>query len=169
MRKGVLIGSAVAIAAVAVVAAIMLGVGGTKAKSLIPLGQKTSISLPTLNPKSISIPASSNPLTGLLSHNSGGSTVDIVKNASTMKAGGKAFNPDPVQVSKGGTVTWKNTDTVSHTVTSGTGPSDPHSGKVFDSKLISPGKTFEYKFTHAGTYYYYCTVHPEMVGRVVVK
>jgi plastocyanin len=165
MRKIVVVGSAVAVAAVVAVAAIMLGVGGTKAKGLIPLGQKT-FPLPTLNPKSTPISSILNNLTGAKTKNP---TVDIVKGASVMKAGGKAFNPDPIQVSVGGTVTWKNSDAVAHTVTSGKGPGDPHSGKVFDSKLISPGKTFEYKFTHAGTYYYYCTAHPAMVGRVVVK
>lgn len=96
-------------------------------------------------------------------------TVTIVKGASTMKAGEKAFQPDAVQVKAGGTVTWKNEDTAAHTVTSGAGPSDPQSGKVFDSSMISPGKAFEHRFASgAGTYEYYCAMHPTMVGRVVV-
>jgi plastocyanin len=40
---------------------------------------------------------------------------------------------------------------------------------VFDSGLIKPGGTFSFKFTTAGTYDYYCTLHPEMAGQVVVK
>lgn len=95
--------------------------------------------------------------------------VDILKNASIMKAGQKTFNPDPVRVSVGGTVTWKNSDTAVHTVTSGKGPKDTQSGKMFDSGLIKPEKTFEYKFANAGTYDYYCTVHPAMVGKIIVE
>ena len=86
------------------------------------------------------------------------------------------FSPNPTYVSPGTTVTWKNTDTVSHTVTSGH-VSDDNSGSLFDSGLIHPtpstisslgASTFSFTFTNAGTYNYFCTVHPWMIGQVIV-
>ena len=187
MKRSVVVGSAVAAAAVIAIAAIVLGVGGTMAKtkiSLSPTGQKTSTSpLPPLlsNQKSTaatgaknsssSSPTTTNAPTGTKTQTTSGSrnvTVDILKNASVMKADQKAFDPDRVKVPVGGTVTWKNSDTAAHTITSGKGPKDPQSGKLFDSGLIKPGKTFEFKFTAAGTYDYYCTIHPTMVGQITV-
>ncbi|MDE1877968.1 MAG: cupredoxin domain-containing protein [Thaumarchaeota archaeon] len=78
------------------------------------------------------------------------------------------FSPNPLNVTPGTTVTWKNTDTVSHYVTSGQ-PSDNTTGTVFDSgNLIKPGGTFQFTFANAGTYDYFCTVHPWMTGQVIV-
>ena len=76
------------------------------------------------------------------------------------------FQPDEVTVDVGGEVTWSNTDTASHTVTSGE-PSGGPDGK-FDSSLFAAGKTFPHTFTEAGTYKYFCQVHPWMTGSVVV-
>ncbi len=41
-------------------------------------------------------------------------------------------------------------------------------GSVFDSGIIQPGKTFEFTFSDAGTYNYFCTIHPWMTGQVVI-
>ena len=79
------------------------------------------------------------------------------------------FNPDPVQVSAGGTIVWKNSDTVSHTLKSGSGPADPKSGQLFDSREIKPGAAFAFKFLKTGTYDYYCSMHPAMTGKIVVS
>ena len=101
-----------------------------------------------------------------------GESVTIVPNASTLAA--KAFSPDVENAKVGDTVTWTNKDTIMHTVTSGTGPSDTAKGKEFDSGLSGPtaltaaGKTFSHKFTAAGTFPYFCQVHPTMVGKVIV-
>ncbi len=82
------------------------------------------------------------------------------------------FTPNPVNVAPGDTVTWKNTDTASHTVTSG--KPDNSTGNivaaVFDSSLLGPGKTFSHTFTTAdvGTINYFCQVHPWMAGQVIV-
>ncbi|HIC49996.1 MAG TPA: hypothetical protein EYP01_00885, partial [Candidatus Poseidoniales archaeon] len=65
-----------------------------------------------------------------------------------------------LNINAGDTVVWTNTDTVDHTVT--------HSGTTFDSNPISPGGTFSYTFTTAGTYNYSCLLHPTMTGQVVV-
>ncbi|MFI5416181.1 MAG: plastocyanin/azurin family copper-binding protein [Nitrososphaerales archaeon] len=77
------------------------------------------------------------------------------------------FSPSPLGVAPGTTVTWTNTDTVSHTITSGK-MSDNDSGSMFDSGLVKPTKTFQFTFANAGTFNYFCTVHPWMVGQVIV-
>ena len=77
------------------------------------------------------------------------------------------YDPATVQVAPGDTVTWTNADTASHTVTSGK-PSDNETGTVFDSSLVKAGGTFAFKFTDAGTFDYYCQVHPWMTGQVIV-
>jgi plastocyanin len=106
-------------------------------------------------------------------NSTGGNSVSIVPNASTLAD--KAFAPNPLNAKVGDTVTWTNKDTVFHTVTSGTGPSDTTHGKEFDSGLSGPtalttqGKTFSHKFMTAGEFPYFCQLHPTMVGKVVVK
>ena len=93
-----------------------------------------------------------------------GASVSIVPNASTM--GDKAFSPNPAEVKAGESVTWTNDDSQIHTATSGAvGAED--SGKVFDSGILSPKATFDFKFDQAGEVDYYCTLHPQMVGKVV--
>jgi plastocyanin len=78
-----------------------------------------------------------------------------------------AYQPNPVQVSVGDTVTWTNDDSTIHTVTSGqNGQPD---GK-FDSSIMAPQQTFEHTFTEgAGEYPYFCVLHPNMVGTVSVR
>lgn len=92
--------------------------------------------------------------------------VDIVKNAGSMKDGTKAFAPNPLKVKAGDTVTWKNTDSAVHTVTSGKA-SDKDAGKLFDSKIMGP--EFSFKFDKKGSYDYFCMLHPTMVGKVTVE
>ena len=95
-----------------------------------------------------------------------GASVSIVPNASTM--GDKAYSPNPAEVKVGETVTWTNDDSQIHTATSGqTGNAD--SGSVFKSPILSPKDTFPFKFDTAGEYDYYCELHPQMVGKVVVS
>jgi plastocyanin len=78
------------------------------------------------------------------------------------------FSPNTLNVASGTTVTWKNMDTVSHYVTSGN-PSDNTTGTIFDSgNLIKPGGAYQFTFANAGTYNYFCTVHPWMIGQVIV-
>ena len=77
------------------------------------------------------------------------------------------FAPNPINVAPGDTVTWTNPDKTSHTITSGK-VSDDNAGSMFDSGLVKTGKTFQFTFPTAGTYDYFCTVHPWMVGQVVV-
>ena len=83
------------------------------------------------------------------------------------------FTPNPIDAKPGETVTWTNTDTVLHTVTSGKIENTTGNiiGAVFDSGYtLTPGKTFSHIFTAAdvGTINYFCQVHPWMVGQVIV-
>jgi plastocyanin len=73
----------------------------------------------------------------------------------------KAYAPDDVIVSVGDTVTWANTDSIAHTSTSNV------SG--WNSGTITPGGRFSFTFQKSGTFPYHCTIHPGMVGTVVVR
>ena len=79
------------------------------------------------------------------------------------------FIPNPVTIAMGGTVTWENVDNAAHTVTSGT-PGGDDVAALFDSSLImAGGASFSHTFDDAGTYDYFCMVHPWMAGSVVVE
>jgi len=77
------------------------------------------------------------------------------------------FIPSPVTIPMGGTVTWENNDTAAHTSTGGSATEGP-SG-VFDSSLIMAGSSFSHTFEDAGTFDYFCMVHPWMAGTVIVE
>jgi plastocyanin len=72
-----------------------------------------------------------------------------------------SFGPQTVTVPVGATVTWTNRDDIPHTSVSTDG--------VFKSKVIDTDEKFSYTFARAGTYPYYCSIHPKMTGQVVVK
>jgi plastocyanin len=55
-----------------------------------------------------------------------------------------------------------------HTVTSGSAEGG-ESGTIFDSSYLAGDKTFEWKFNNAGTFDYYCTLHPFMKGKIIVR
>ena len=72
-----------------------------------------------------------------------------------------SFGPQTVTVPIGTTVTWTNRDDIPHTVVSTDG--------VFKSKVQDTDEKFSYTFTKPGTYPYFCSVHPKMVGKIVVQ
>jgi len=78
----------------------------------------------------------------------------------------ECFLPSEVSINVGDTVTWVNDDTAAHTATGGN-PVDGPSG-VFDSSLVLVGASFSFTFEEAGTYEYFCMVHPWMAGTVIV-
>ena len=91
-----------------------------------------------------------------------------------------AYSPDPLEISPGTEVTWTNLDEgVRHTVTSGVpgdnGVPGVSAGKpakvdgLFDGDLAAAGESFSFTFDKAGTYAYFCGVHPSMTGKVVVN
>jgi len=72
-----------------------------------------------------------------------------------------SFGPETLTVPVGTTVTWTNRDDIPHTVVSTDG--------VFKSKVRDTDEKFSYTFSKAGTYPYYCSVHPKMTGKIVVQ
>ena len=78
----------------------------------------------------------------------------------------ECFLPYEETVAKGATVTWSNDDSAAHTVTSGTPTGGPDG--LFDSSIFMAGNSFEFTFDDAGTYDYFCMVHPWMVGIINV-
>ena len=93
--------------------------------------------------------------------------VTIPSGASTQKEGQKYFYSQEIDVNIGTTVVWTNDDSASHTVTSGKS-TDNQTGTIFDSGMIKSSKTFEHRFDSAGSFDYYCQVHPWMTGKVTV-
>ena len=80
----------------------------------------------------------------------------------------KPYMPSSITIKTGDKVGWINTDEEVHTVTSGF-ENNTDKGKQFDSGLLNNNQTFEHTFDKAGTYNYFCTVHPTMTGVVNVK
>jgi len=77
------------------------------------------------------------------------------------------FVPSTVVITVGGTVTWDNTVNAAHTSSSGTAADGPDG--VFDSSLIMAGGSYSHTFDTAGTFDYFCMVHPWMQGTVIVE
>jgi plastocyanin len=75
-------------------------------------------------------------------------------------AGSDSFSPNPVEITAGDTVTWVNDDSTVHTATA--------RDRAFDSGILSRGDAFSFTFDGEGEYPYYCDVHPNMVGTVIV-
>jgi plastocyanin len=88
-----------------------------------------------------------------------GMVVSIVGNS-----GGNSYSPNPIEVKVGDTVTWINNDSSPHTVTSSSSSNDSN----FDSDVLQRGEAFSFTFDRGGEYPYFCTLHPSMVGTVVV-
>jgi plastocyanin len=71
------------------------------------------------------------------------------------------FGPAMLTVPVNSTVTWVNKDDLPHVIASNDG--------VFKSKALDTDDKYSYTFTKAGTYAYFCSIHPKMVGTTVVK
>jgi plastocyanin len=73
----------------------------------------------------------------------------------------RSYQPSPITINVGETVTWTNQSLMSHTVTDVAGG--------FGSPVISPGESFSVTFSTPGEYLYMCTIHPGMKGTVIVR
>ncbi|MBI4333303.1 MAG: cupredoxin family copper-binding protein [Chloroflexi bacterium] len=91
------------------------------------------------------------------------STALVLPAASTVhvEIAGFAYKPQTITVSPGARVVWTNRDTARHSV------SDIK--ETWDSGLFREGGAYERVFNQKGDYEYYCTLHPAMTGKVVVK
>ena len=75
-----------------------------------------------------------------------------------------AFDPSTLTVKTGTAVTWVNNDGAPHTIVSDTG-----APAAISSDTLSSGASFTFTFTQPGTYIYHCSIHPSMIGTVIVQ
>ena len=74
-----------------------------------------------------------------------------------------SFGPATLTVPAGTTVTWTNRDDIPHTVVS------TDDSKTFKSKVLDTDEKFSFTFSRAGTFPYFCSIHPKMTGKVIVQ
>ena len=79
----------------------------------------------------------------------------------TVKIDNFVFGPEALTVAVGTTVTWVNQDDIPHTVVA--------NDKSFKSKVLDTDERFSFTFTKPGEYGYFCSLHPHMTGKVIVK
>lgn len=91
----------------------------------------------------------------------GSSAADNAEAPSIVLARDFMFAPVSLTVPAGSTVTWTNKDDEPHTVVSDSGS--------FRSGALDTGESFSFKFDKPGTYRYACSIHPRMVGTIVVQ
>ncbi len=95
--------------------------------------------------------------------------ISILEGASV--TGSKNFDPNTATVPKDALIKWTNDDTVMHTATSGKDMSDPAHGKLFDTALLNPGKSYSVpaEKVGAGEHPYFCQLHPFMTGTLKIQ
>lgn len=98
-------------------------------------------------------------MAGQLSH--GANARPQPTDSAEVKIDNFSFGPPTLTVAVSTTVTWTNRDDIPHTVVA--------DDKSFKSKVLDTDEKFSYKFTKAGTYPYFCSIHPKMTGKVVVQ
>ncbi|RSM90426.1 copper-binding protein [Kibdelosporangium aridum] len=76
---------------------------------------------------------------------------------------GYAYGPGTLTINVGDTVTWTNHDQAPHDAVTTAGPAQ------FRSPMLNTGQTWSFTFTTPGTYSYYCSIHPDMRGQIVVR
>jgi plastocyanin len=72
------------------------------------------------------------------------------------------FGPKELTVPVGTTVKWTNRDDIPHTVVE-------NGSRLFRSKALDTDDTFSFTFANAGTFTYFCSLHPQMTGKIIVK
>lgn len=72
-----------------------------------------------------------------------------------------SFTPATITIPVGTTVRWTNHDDIPHNVVA--------NDKSFKSKALDTDESFSFTFTKAGTFDYFCSIHPKMTGKVVVQ
>jgi plastocyanin len=72
-----------------------------------------------------------------------------------------AFSPQVITVKPGTEVTWTNSDADAHTVT--------FDADKTGSQAFQNGESYRHTFSTPGTYRYHCSIHPYMVGEVIVN
>jgi plastocyanin len=83
------------------------------------------------------------------------------KDANEITIDNFTFTPKELTVAVGTTVRWVNHDDIPHTIVEKT--------TTFRSKALDTDDSYSFTFTSAGTFDYFCGLHPHMVGQVIVK
>jgi amicyanin len=81
--------------------------------------------------------------------------------AEEVKIDNFTFNPPELTVKSGATVTWTNADDIPHTVVA--------KELQFRSKALDTDDKYAFTFTTPGVYEYFCSLHPHMVGKIIVQ
>ena len=81
--------------------------------------------------------------------------------ATDVKIDNFSFTPPSITVPVGATVVWANADDIPHTIVS--------TDKAFKSKVLDTDEKYSFTFTTAGTFTYFCSIHPKMTGKVIVQ
>ncbi|WP_158807395.1 cupredoxin family copper-binding protein [Beijerinckia sp. L45] len=74
-----------------------------------------------------------------------------------------AFTPATITVDAGTHVTWTNRDDIPHTIVDAAEP------RAFKSPPLDTGESFDHTFGSAGTFRYFCSLHPHMLGTIIVR
>jgi plastocyanin len=101
-----------------------------------------------------------------MTNSSSSINVSIVQGASALTD--KAYQPNPVIIKVGNAIVWINHDSAVHTVTEGNPASDV-SQNGFDSGLLTPGQMFRHSFDKQAVVEYHCSLHPTMLGKIIVN
>jgi plastocyanin len=131
--------------------ALLAACGGTNSTNP-PTTTPTAASTPTSTPTAASTPTSSTSTQTPTATPASG-------NAPSVSIVNFSFSPASLTVSVGTKVTWTNNDSTTHTVT------DDHGAF---NQMLSPGQTFTFTFTKAGTYTYHCNIHRSMTATIIV-
>jgi plastocyanin len=100
-------------------------------------------------------------LAGLTQVPAGETAIKAAANTATVNIENFKFLPPALTVTAGTTVTWKNEDDSPHRIGG--------KGGTFASPALDTDGTFSRTFTTPGEYSYICTIHPYMVGKIIVK
>jgi plastocyanin/predicted small metal-binding protein len=152
---------AVAILALATALFSLATLRGGQADQAAP-AQRTDVDLAALARQSpLAVPL----YQGLAQEQAGGAAAPAAAapaSSKSVEAMGYKFTPASLTISVGDTVTWTNHDTAPHNIVVTDGP------EKFTSPTLQTGQTFSHTFTKAGTYSYYCAIHPDMKATITV-
>jgi plastocyanin len=81
--------------------------------------------------------------------------------AITVKIDNFTFAPSSITIAPGTTVTWVNEDDIPHTIA--------ESNRAFKSKVLDTDDSFSYTFSTPGEVDYFCSLHPHMTGKIIIK
>ena len=87
--------------------------------------------------------------------------VDTAATSPSVHIDNFTFTPQEITVTRGTTVTWVNDDDIPHALAT--------SNKAFRSKAMDTEEKFSFTFKEPGTYEYFCSLHPHMQGKVIVR